>query len=521
MKSQNPFTAVKMNRVNRNKFDLSHEKKLSLKMGNLYPILHFDTVPGDSFKVNSEVMLRVAPMLAPVMHRMNVYIHYFFVPNRLVWDEWEEFITGGEDGESEPAFPYMQVTNADKDDWAKGTLPDYFGIEPVRGGATVTTGSITFSSLPFRAYQLIYNEYYRDQNLSEKLAIPKTSGLDDGDNKAIILPMRERAWEKDYFTSALPWTQRGGEAALPVFGDPVYTPTSRAVQTSTDLPPDTIQELTALQLSGQITGTGGTPDLRIENLDSITGNVLINDLRKAARVQEWLEKSARGGSRYTEQIKSFFGVTSSDARLQRPEYLGGGKQPIVISEVLNTAGSNGETGAPELAPVGEMSGHGISVGRNNKFSRTFEEHGQIIGILNVRPKTAYQGGAPLKYFKRDKFDFYFPQFAHLGEQELTRKELFLSWESEESNETVFGYQQRYAEYKYEPSTVHGDFRDTLDYWHLSRQFDAAPFLNQTFIKCRPRLDFLAVNDGTDYLWVQIYNHVSALRPMPYFSIPTL
>jgi len=520
MKSKNPFTSVEMRKVNRNKFDLSHEKKLSMKMGNLYPVLHFDTIPGDSFKVNSEVMLRVAPMLAPVMHRMNVYIHYFFVPNRLVWDEWEDFITGGEDGEQEPAFPQVQFNASNEETYQIGSLADYFGIEPPRDGATVE--GLNVSALPFRAYTLIYNEYYRDQNLSDPVAFDKGSGLVSGTGKDNILAMQERAWEKDYFTSALPWTQRGGEAALPVFGDPVYMPTSRAIESSTDLPPDTIQELTALQLSGQITGTGGTPDLRIENLDSITGNVLINDLRKAARVQEWLEKSARGGSRYTEQIKSFFGVTSSDARLQRPEYLGGGKQPIVISEVLNTAGGDGSETAPELAPVGEMSGHGVSVGRNNKFSRTFEEHGQIIGIMNVRPKSAYQNGAPLKYFKTDKFDFYFPQFAHLGEQELTRKEIFLSYDNtSDSNETVFGYQQRYAEYKYEPSTVHGDFRDTLDYWHISRKFDAAPFLNQTFIKCRPRLDFLAVDDGTDYLWVQIYNHVSALRPMPYFSIPTL
>ena len=511
MKSKNPFSSVQMRKINRNKFDLSHEKKLSMKMGNLYPILHFDTVPGDSFKVNSEVMLRVAPMLAPVMHRMNVYIHYFFVPNRLVWDEWEDFITGGEDGEQEPAYPEIQFNSSNEDLCAKGTLSDYFGIEPPRSGADFN--SLNVSALPFRAYSLIYNEYYRDQNLSDPIEIPKGSGLQSGAGKDQVLEIRERAWKKDYFTSALPWTQRGGEAAVPISDFNVQYQATSLVQ-DTDGSPGA-GDLVAQ--AGQLT-VGAEPG-RIENISQLSGDILINDLRKAARVQEWLEKSARGGSRYTEQIKSFFGVISSDARLQRPEYLGGGKQPVVISEVLQTAE---DTGQQDTFGVGTMAGHGISVGRSNKFSRTFEEHGQIIGIMNVRPKSAYQQGAPLKFFKRDKFDYYFPQFAHLGEQELTRKELFLSYDqTTESNDTVFGYQQRYAEYKYEPSTVHGDFRDELDYWHISRQFEGAPFLNQTFIKCRPRLDFLAVDDGTDYLWVQIFNHVSALRPMPYFSIPTL
>lgn len=515
MKSKNPFTQVQMNRIKRNKFDLSHEKKMSMKMGFLYPFFHQDTIPGDSFKVNSEVMLRVAPMLTPVMHRMNVYTHFFFVPNRLVWDEWEDFITGGEDGEAEPPFPTLSVKEIHNVYFRKGTLPDYFGIPPTVAG--IDDDGQLISALPFRAYQLIYNEYYRDQNLIEKVVFTKASGeiVGTGPTQALTT-LRERAWEKDYFTSALPWTQRGGEAAVPISDfDVSYNSVSLAFQSDGTQETGNIDNVDGQVLVNNAAG-------RIENISGLQGDILINDLRKAARVQEWLEKSARGGSRYIEQIKSFFGVTSSDARLQRPEYLGGGKAPVVISEVLSTAAVDPTGGGlDDTIPQGTMTGHGISVGRGNNFKRGFEEHGQIIGIISVTPKTAYQNGLPKKFVKFDKFDYYFPQFAHLGEQEITRSEIYQTWNAPDSTSVVFGYQQRYAEYKYEPSTVSGDFRDTLDDWHISRQFDENPFLNQTFVTCRPRLDFLAVQDDTDYLWLQIYNHVSALRPMPYFSIPTL
>ena len=472
-------------------------------------MLHFDINPGESFKINSEVLLRVAPMLAPVMHRINVYTHFFFVPNRLVWNEWEDFITGGEDGNAEPAFPTIPCNATTDNLFLKGTLADYFGLPVVNGAASAEQ---QISALPFRAYQLIYNEYYRDQNLIEKVNIDLGSG--EMANTAAItatMELQERAWEKDYFTSALPWTQRGGEAGVPLSDVQIqYQDTSNVFLSDGS---NAMGDLSAV--SGQLIAPTAA---RVENISVLEGDILINDLRKASRVQEWLEKSARGGSRYTEQIMSFFGVRSSDARLQRPEYLGGGKKPIVISEVLSTYQGDLETGG---LPQGEMAGHGISVGRNNNMSRTFEEHGQIIGIINVTPKSAYSQGLAKKWTKFDKFDYYFPQFAHLGEQEVTRSELYQTWNASDSTEVVFGYQQRYAEYKYEPSTISGDFRDTLNFWHLGREFTSNPFLNQTFITCRPRLDFLAVQDDTDYLWVQIYHHVSALRPMPYFAIPNL
>lgn len=506
------FDSIKPNKVKRNKFSLSHERKFSMNMGDLVPIMCQEIVPGDNFRVNTETLMRLAPMLAPIMHRVNVYTHYFFVPNRLVWNEWEDFITGGRLGTSNPVAPYMGPPSFSVPEslYGKGSLWDYLGLP-----TGIQTGdTIKVSALPFRAYQLIFNEYYRDQNLMPEITIYQASGLEP--NLEQMLTLRKRCWEKDYFTSALPFAQRGGEALIPFSAEVNYKDITD-VKYADGSSPLSVGDVMA---DDQLMVHGLDVYGRVENIESIeNGTTTINDLRRAIKIQEWLERAARGGSRYIEAILSHFGVRSSDSRLQRPEYLGGGKSPVVISEVLSTVGTVQES---EFAPQGTMSGHGISVGNRNGFKRSFEEHGYVIGIMSVLPRTSYQQGIPRHFLREDKFDYYWPEFAHLGEQEVYNQELFYNAGSPATNTQTFGYQSRYAEYKYQPSTVHGDMRDTLDFWHMGRIFESAPVLNASFVTADPTHRIFAVEDEEQHkLWVQIYNEVDALRPMPFFGEPSL
>lgn len=510
------FDSVQMRRPRRNKFDLSHERKLSFNMGNLVPMLCHEIVPGDSFRVRSEVMLRFAALLAPIMHRVNVTTHYFFVPNRLIWEEWEDFITGGRLGTSTPVAPFIKASNMTGPGWLdQGTLADYLGLPVV----DAVTEDVNFSALPFRAYTLIFDEYYRDQNLVANLDISKASGEVTGGEITKLCNLRIRAWEKDYFTSALPFAQRGPAVDIPM--EVGYRENGAILRNgsigSGHLDPlpdlDTFSTNVAGTFSGADSPASGNP-IVVDNIETL--NASINDLRRSVRLQEWLEKNARGGARYVEQILSHFGVKSSDARLQRPEYLGGGRTPVVISEVLQTM--QNETGNP----LGTMGGHGVSVGTSNGFKRTFEEHGFVMGIMSVLPKTAYQQGIERMWSRFDKFDYYWPEFAQIGEQEVLNKELFYDGTTPANPYgDAFGYQSRYAEYKYGCSTVHGEFRDALSFWHMGRIFDSQPALNETFVESDPTYRIFPVTDNTDKLLCQIYNRVDALRPMPYFGTPTL
>ncbi len=521
----NPFTQNLFNKPKKNKFDLSHDRKLSCKFAKLYPIIHEEVLPGDNFSINSEIFVRFAPLLAPIMGRIDVQTHYFFVPNRLLWANWEQFITGGDDSteqaEPQPEFPVFPMIESTKTLFSKGTLADYFGLPlPVGTLPTNTAEAIHISALPFQAYSLIYDEYYRDENLITKQLEPLIDGVNPVQSlHDKTVQLKERAWAKDYFTTALPWTQKGGEAELPVTVDTDPTVLRRS--------PDGSQETNVAAVSTNALGqlVGNNPAY----VDIGPNSIKVNDLRKAIRLQTWLEKQARGGTRYIEQIFTHFGIKSSDSRLQRPEFLGSGTQVVQISEVLATTQTDPtlKAGQPQGATgqaVGSQAGHGISSGTNHGFrGKSFEEHGQLIGIMSVIPKPSYQQNLHRKWRKFDKFDYFWPDFAHLGEQPVYMTEIFCEYtaDSKTNFDVAFGYQQRYAEYKYAVSTISGDYRDTLAFWHQSRIFTTKPFLNQTFITCRPRTDIFAVQDETDYLWVQIYNHVSAIRPIPYFSVPEL
>lgn len=499
------FNQVKLKKPRTNAFDLSQEKKLSLNMGELVPIMIQEVLPGDRFKVTSEMLIRMAPMLAPMMHRVNAYTHFFFVPNRLVYDEWQNYITGGADGTLAPAFPVINLTEALKAQFAVGLLPDYMGVPVPPAG--VITQPLAINALPFRAYQLIYNEYYRDQTLTTAVALTKNTTVAAGEQTAITT-LRKRAWEKDYFTSALPWTQRGSEVSLPQ--TVTYKNPPDITYTGVVTAGEAIQAQT-----GGVTGrwkASSSPQVSI--IDNITSiDITINNLRRALKLQEWLERNALGGSRYIEQILSHFGVRSSDARLQRPEFLGGGKTPVVISEVVSTV--------KEITnPQGNMAGHGLAVGRNNGFTKYFEEHGYIIGIMSVLPRTSYQNGLPRMYSKADRYDWYWPEFAHLGEQAILKKELFYDIAAA-NNDTTFGYTPRYAEYKFNNSSVHGDFKTTLNFWHMGRIFTATQPLNAAFVEADPTNRIFAVVDSSDKLYVQLYNDIKAIRPMPVFGTPML
>ena len=517
------MNAINVQKPSKNKFDLSREVKQTGNMGMLYPCFIQDVIPGDSFRVNTQQMIRFSPLLAPMMHNVDFKLDYFFVPYRLVWDEWKDFITGGEDGNDLPSYPRYNVGGSGY--FQKGDLSDYLGIPPFEssmngsqdGGAWTNLSSNYYerqevSALPFRAYQLIYHEYFRDQNVGSEYPQHTSSGVQPYADAADVLAIRKSNWEKDYFTSSLPFLQRGTAVELPL-GNVV--PTSSNSSTG-----DLILTNDVVQISNPT----GTYDAEL-SLEAVT----INELRRATALQRWLELMARAGSRYREQIFAIFGERIPDYTVQVPQYLGGGKTPVMISEVLSTYSqtSSPASGGSTDRPMGDMAGHALGLGDNIGFQQSFDEHGIILGLCRVIPKTSYVQGLSRFWQKFDKFDHYFPQFANLGEQEVFNKEVFIKGDKT-TDDQVFGYQQRYAEYKYAHNRIAGDFRDTLAHWELSRRFDDHQLLNQSFIECNPDTRIFAIDDSDlpesqqeDKLWISLYHQVDALRPMPYFSNPSL
>lgn len=559
------FSSITLKKPKKSKFNLSHEVKLSCDIGQLIPTMCLECMPGDRFKLRSESLIKFAPLVAPIMHRVNVKQYFFKVPMRLLWSEFEDFITGGADGNANPSFPKIHFSGIDFNDsvvkslFSNGSLADYIGMPTIgRDYPYQGIADNYVSALPFRAYQLIYNEYFRDQNLQPKIDIDLGSGdyfFHNNDQPSSykqqlvdLMTLRYKGWEKDYLTSALPFAQRGDSVSLPITGSGVDISWSNdAFETDYVRNPNgnnrgrlrsiKVNTADADTTVNTVLTDGNTIDsssVSIDNSANLRGTVSdvstdINALRLATRAQRWLEIAARTGARYIEQIFGHFAVKSSDARLQRPEYLGGSSSPVMIGEVLQTSASiEGET------PQANMAGMAQSASSNYIFKTFCEEHCYIIGIMCVIPRTAYFQGMPRKFLKFNKFDFFWPEFQYLGEQRVSQAEV--NWDFNRNTDIVeneeFGYQRRYAEYMYEPSTVHGDFRDMsaggLGVWHMGRYFTpSVPVqLNASFVSTQPALasnNRIFAYEGTDvnHLYCQIYHDLKAVRPIDRDASPML
>lgn len=481
--------------MKRYKHSLSNYKLLSCDLGELVPIGVTEVLAGDSIQQATNALIRAAPLLAPVMHPVHVSIHHWFVPHRLVWEDWEDFITGGPDGMDESVFPTITIGGGSGA--AVGSLADYMGVP-------TGVNNIVVSALPFRAYALIFNEWYRDQDLTSKLALSVASGADATTN----MTLQNGMWEKDYFTTSRPWEQKGptitvplGESA-PILLDSTTTGTNGKVKRASDhANPAATLDLSATNAGvfrqdvvPMVYDPNGTLIADLSSASAVTVNVL----REALALQRYQEARARYGSRYTEYLQ-YLGVRSSDARLQRPEYLGGGKETIQFSEVLQTAEGTD--------PVGTLRGHGISSMRSNRYRRFFEEHGYVITLLVARPKTIYADGLPRHFNRRTKEDFWQKELEHIGQQEIMNKEVYAAHGTPDG---VFGYQDRYDEYRRTFSSIAGEFRTTLDHWHFARRFGSAPALNADFVKCVPTEEPFAV-PSEDTLQIMARHSIQARR----------
>lgn len=534
------FANVPRMNVKRSRFDLSHEVKLTAKFGRLYPILCIDTLPGDVITDEIVAFARFAPMLSPVMSKIDLKIDCFYVPARLVYGQalWEEFITGGQLGNAMPILPYVtpagvRAAAGGNGPMQKGNLWDYFRL-PVVAPATAGLSTEPILVGPFRAYQKIYSDWFRDPNLDSdvELDLETQGNVSATWYSNVHWSMRQRGWRRDYFTSCLPFAQRGTEVLMPLSGDASITYKDVGEWWSDQGAPVSSGDLLSDPTTGALMSDVRTHDGdygNIRNLDNVeftNSTVSINDLRTSVALQAWMENSARGGGRYVEATEAHFNIRIPDYTLQRSEYIGGSRQPVQISEVLATS-------AAESVPIGDMAGHGISVGKKRAINYRCDEHGFVICVLSIIPQSSYASqGISRMWSKHNKFDYAFPELMHLGEQAVLSKEIYFSFlaaDDDENNET-FGYLPRASEYKFINDGVCGDFRDTLAFWNTSRIFTARPALDSEFLAMDENgttsdeetyRRIFAVQDGTDYLWIQVFHVLKADRPIPYFSVPRL
>lgn len=534
------FTSVPVQRPKTNTFNLSHSHETTIEAGYLVPVLCDEILPGDSIKYNTNVLVRLQPMLAPIYHKMDISVMTFFCPDRLLWKNpqaFEKFMSSSIPDLETPVAPYFNPSAAGMGDTFAnlGSLANYLGI-PAPEVYNPTTGELFYqwtefdtdiNALPWAAYQKICNDYFRDENLSNIVAgKPKEfdylldEGLNDI-NKFEIL--RKRAWQHDYFTSCLPFAQKGAPVVLPI-GELVDVPLKyNGTDGNQFYIENLINETDNPVPTSFDRGSAKGPLVDSETLYASTSEmsdetigVNINQLRWATALQKFLEKNARGGTRYIEMVGQHFDVRSSDKRLQRAEFLGSTSNPIIISEVLQTSDST-----EEATPQGNMSGHGISFGGTRHIKYFAEEHGFLMTLVCIRPKTKYAQGLDRMFTRLTNLDRAYPTFAHLGEQEVKRQELYYSNNNQTNNET-FGYLPRYAEYKYKQDRTSGDFVGNLAYWTMTRFFNAPPLLNEAFVFSDPTKRIFAANVLAErpYL-VSINHHYFNNRRLPKWGIPSL
>ena len=547
--TQHLFSQIPSTQIPRSVFDRSHGYKTTFDSGFLVPFYVDEVLPGDSFKLTATLFARLATPIVPFMDNLYLETFFFFVPARLVWDNWQKFNGEQKNPTDSTDFliPTVSGTNVQNQ-----TLWDYFGLP------TNVNKALKVNALPFRAYNLIFNEWFRDENLQESLKVPTGDGPDNLSDYSLV----RRGKRHDYFTSCLPWPQKGpgveisigGQANLNISasGTPIFAPT--AFNGGSTVP---VGSLVAgpNSNSSNIYGINSSGDAGLVNLASglynnvgvkflgdkgndsgsgfylkwsdpgLTGiadlstatPISINDLRQAFQIQKLYERDARGGTRYTEILRSHFGVISPDARLQRPEYLGGSSARISINPVQQTSATN------ETTPQGNLAAYGVVSDSFHGFSKSFVEHGYVFGFVNVRADLTYQQGLNRMWSRQGRFDFYWPVLAHLGEQAVLNKEIYAQGTADDDK--VFGYQERYAEYRYYPGQITGKFRSTdpqtLDSWHLAQKFSSLPTLSSQFVQDNPPVErVVAVTSEPQFLF-DSYIRLKCARPMPVYSVPGL
>lgn len=537
---QHLFSQVPTAQIPRSKFNRSHGLKTTFDSGYLVPIFVDEVLPGDTFTMDCTLFSRVSTLISPIMDNLYLDTFWFFVPERLLFEHFEN-MCGQQDNPTDSTDYLFPILKSPTDGFAVGSIADYFGLP---------TGvpNLEVRAEPFRAYNLIYNEWFRDENLQNSVPFTKA----DSDNYSNYTLLR-RGKRHDYFTSALPWPQKGPGVELPFGGSATIVPNASTKDlyflsstgnnlgstslyygdASSSTTADNVTAVNSMALSGNgssfayvggfrgpatvsaiqgVLTTGSTVDLT--SATSIT----INQFREAFQIQRWYERAARGGTRYTEIIRSFFGVVSPDARLQRPEYLGGSSNRIDVNVIPQTSGTT------DVSPQANLSAFAVGTnGRGNGFSKSFTEHGWIIGLINVRADLTYQQGINRMWTRSTKFDMYWPTFAFLGEQAVLNKEIYAQGTADDDG--VFGYQERYAEYRYAPSQITGKFRSTyaqsLDSWHLAQKFENLPKLNPEFIVDNPPVDRVVAVPSEPQFLLDAWFNLNCVRPLPVYGVPGL
>lgn len=569
-RKNNRFSQIPNSPIQRSVFDRSHDYKTTLDAGYLIPFFVDEVLPGDTFKLRVNAFVRMNTLIAPFMDNVFMDTFFFFVPTRLVWDNWQRFC--GEQKNPGESTDYLIPSLSGSNKFANETIFDYMGIPT---GVALDPANTPINALPFRAYNLIYNEWFRDENLIDSVAVPTGDGPDDIVNYNLL----KRAKRHDYFTSCLPWPQKGpsvdvgltGNAPVvgfgdgsrwnfssnnnfsgtqAIFGNPVDVLDNKGLEVFTNRGMFSTGQMVPLMQetnqSGrwanignqdQSDGTNITPTRAIrgegfylpngilQNSSGVTpyadlsgvSAITINDLRQAFQIQKFYEKWARGGSRYTETLRVMFNVISPDARLQRPEYLGGTHSRVNVVPTAQTSSTD------SVSPQSNLSAFGVLGASGNGFNKSFVEHGYVIGLVCLRADITYQQGLNRIWSRRQLFDFYWPTLAHLGEQVVYNREIYTQGTADDNG--VFGYQERYAEYRYKPSMITGKLRSTdaqsLDVWHLAQKFDSLPKLNRDFIEENPPIRRVIAVQNEPQFFADFWFDLKTSRPMPVYSVPGL